>query len=323
MGLCTLPETPLAGAQDVECEGEIRDGVGEDAGGEAAGAVGDEIEKRAGEHCRRPIRWLVFEAKGEATDEEGAPCEGAEWNVGEIFAHEETEEESAPEKFFDEGDDDGHAEESEREICPIRPAVCAEKIRVEAVGARCESEENLRRNPHHEGEEADESREAEAGERAKLDGFPQFPEQDGADECLEREDPIFGVRVAGVALADFLHGLAEKQKRKKDDERREISYAVRTHINHFMGNTSMNPDKTQEANPEQLLKLLEQQVADARDRRTARETSRSKGGTIGLFIIVGGAAIALWMLMLLLDQMRPQRGERRESASAGATEHNR
>ena len=85
----------------------------------------------------------------------------------------------------------------------------------------------------------------------------------------------------------------------------------------------MNPDQTQEANPEQLLKLLEQQVADARGRRTARETSRSKAGTIGLFIIVGGAAIALWMLMLLLDQMRPQRWERRESASAGATEHNR
>ncbi len=85
----------------------------------------------------------------------------------------------------------------------------------------------------------------------------------------------------------------------------------------------MRPDKTQEANPEQLLKLLEQQVADARDRRTARETSRSKAGTIGLFIIVGGAAIALWMLMLLLDQMRPQRGERRESASAGITERNR
>ena len=85
----------------------------------------------------------------------------------------------------------------------------------------------------------------------------------------------------------------------------------------------MNADKTQEANPEQLLKLLEQQVADARDRRTARETSRSKAGTIGLFIIVGGAAIALWMLMLLLDQMRPQRGERRESASADAVERNR
>ena len=78
----------------------------------------------------------------------------------------------------------------------------------------------------------------------------------------------------------------------------------------------MNPHKTQEPNSEQLLKLLEAQVADARNRRTARETSRGKAGTIGLFIIVGGATIALWMLMLLLDQMRPQRGERKESASA-------
>ena len=82
----------------------------------------------------------------------------------------------------------------------------------------------------------------------------------------------------------------------------------------------MNPDKTQEANPEQLLKLLEMQVADARNRRAARETSRGKAGTIGLFIIVGGAAIALWVLMMLLDQMRPQRGERKESASAQPAE---
>lgn len=82
----------------------------------------------------------------------------------------------------------------------------------------------------------------------------------------------------------------------------------------------MNPHKTQEPNSEQLLKLLEAQVADARNRRTARETSRSKAGTIGLFIIVGGATIALWMLMMLLDQMRPQHGQGKESASAQPAE---
>ena len=82
----------------------------------------------------------------------------------------------------------------------------------------------------------------------------------------------------------------------------------------------MNADNTQEANPEQLLKLLEAQVAVARDRRAARETSRSKAGMIGLFIIVGGAAIALWMLMLLLEQMRPQHAEHRENASASTAE---
>lgn len=82
----------------------------------------------------------------------------------------------------------------------------------------------------------------------------------------------------------------------------------------------MTTDHTQEANPEQLLKLLESQVAAARERRTARETSRSKAGTIGLFIIVGGAAVALWMLMMLLEQMRPHRAEQRESASFAPAE---
>ena len=74
-----------------------------------------------------------------------------------------------------------------------------------------------------------------------------------------------------------------------------------------MEKTSISSDKTQEPNSEQLLKLLEAQVAAARERREVRETRRSKAGTIGLFIIIGGAALALWMLMLLLDQMRPQR----------------
>ena len=82
----------------------------------------------------------------------------------------------------------------------------------------------------------------------------------------------------------------------------------------------MNPDQTQEANPEQLLKLLETQVTAARARRSTQETSRGKAGTIGLFIIVGGAAIALWVLLLLLEQMRPPRGERREITSAPAAE---
>ena len=78
----------------------------------------------------------------------------------------------------------------------------------------------------------------------------------------------------------------------------------------------MNPEKTQEAQPEQLLKLLESQVAEARARRSERETSRGKAGMIGLFLIVGGAALALWVLMMLLEQMRPERGARRENASA-------
>ena len=76
-----------------------------------------------------------------------------------------------------------------------------------------------------------------------------------------------------------------------------------------MEKTSISSDKTQEPNSEQLLKLLETQVAAARERRMARESGRGKAGTIGLFIIIAGAAFALWMLTLLLENVRPQRGE--------------
>ena len=82
----------------------------------------------------------------------------------------------------------------------------------------------------------------------------------------------------------------------------------------------MNPDKTQEPNPEQLLKLIELQVASARERRLARDSGRGRAGTIGLVVIVGGAAIALWLLMLLLEPMRPQHGGGTESAGVQTKE---
>ncbi len=85
----------------------------------------------------------------------------------------------------------------------------------------------------------------------------------------------------------------------------------------------MNADKTQEANPEQLLKLLELQVAAARERRTSGEIRRSKAGTIGIFVIIGGAALALWILTLLLEQMRPQRGEPHEVVNVSTAEGGR
>ncbi|MCX6980016.1 MAG: hypothetical protein NTV08_04590 [Verrucomicrobia bacterium] len=87
-----------------------------------------------------------------------------------------------------------------------------------------------------------------------------------------------------------------------------------------MEKKSMIPNETRETNPEQLLKLLEMQVAMARERRAAREAGRSHAGKVGLFIIVAGAAFALWMLTVLLDQMRSQHGERKENASASPAE---
>lgn len=154
----------------------------------------------------------------------------------------------------------------------------------------------------------------------------QSPEQGGAGEGLKRKNPVFRLCPCpvGVAVADLFHRGVEEEKRKKNQERRGISYPVGSHIiTHFMDNKTMSLDKTQDANPEQLLKLLEMQVTAARERRAARETGRRTVGTVGLIIIIGGAAFALWMLSLLLGQMRPARGGNQENADGPAAEISR
>ena len=71
----------------------------------------------------------------------------------------------------------------------------------------------------------------------------------------------------------------------------------------------MNENKNAQPEAEQLLKLLDIQLAAARDRRNATGSKRSSAGMIGLAVIVAGAAFALWILMTMLDQMRPQQRE--------------
>ena len=71
----------------------------------------------------------------------------------------------------------------------------------------------------------------------------------------------------------------------------------------------MNQDNSPQPQTEQLLNMLEAQIAASRSQRTSQNSSRSKTGLIGVIVIVIGAAVALWMLMVMLEQMRPQHNE--------------
>jgi hypothetical protein len=86
---------------------------------------------------------------------------------------------------------------------------------------------------------------------------------------------------------------------------------------------SINSNQTQETNSEQLLKLIEVQLAEARKRRLAREAGRGKAGLVGIFVIVGAAVVALWVLSVMLEQMRPHRGDRGENVGDAAVEGSR
>jgi hypothetical protein len=81
----------------------------------------------------------------------------------------------------------------------------------------------------------------------------------------------------------------------------------------------MNEEKSPQPQAEQLLKMLDIQLAAVRERRSAKGAGRSNAGLIGLVVIVAGAAVALWILMEMLEQMRPQRQENQPPIVASET----
>jgi hypothetical protein len=62
---------------------------------------------------------------------------------------------------------------------------------------------------------------------------------------------------------------------------------------------------SQQPNAEQLLKLLDSQMAALRQKREVNSPNRNAVRVFSLCVIVFGAALALWVLSYMLDEMRP------------------
>ncbi len=83
-----LHELPVALVDDVEVEGPIGDGVGDDARAEAFGADEEDAHHESVENSFGPLR-AVIKAEGEAHGEEAEPGEGADGDVFEASAADE------------------------------------------------------------------------------------------------------------------------------------------------------------------------------------------------------------------------------------------
>ena len=175
----------------------VAEGVGEDAGGEAFGAIGDEVEEDAGGDGGWPIWERVFEAEASGDDGGRFPGERAEGDGVEVVIDEVAEEEAAPEDFFDEGDDDDEAEEADGEIEVEGPGWggggAAEEIGVKAIEPRGSVEPLLWGDPEDEGEDADGGGEEDAARGTEGISGPEAEEEEAADEGLEGDDPVDGV----------------------------------------------------------------------------------------------------------------------------------
>ena len=64
--------------------------------------------------------------------------------------------------------------------------------------------------------------------------------------------------------------------------------------------------------PEQLLKMLDLQMQSSRQLRANRGKGRSGMRVLSIAIILGVMTLALWVLMTVLEEMRPQKGGGRE-----------
>src|SRR6266853_1492354 len=114
--------------------------------------------------------------------------------------------------------------------------------------------------------------------------------------------------------AEFRNAVANEKEGKKNEKGRKISSHEGDVIDRFSKPKAMNEKQTPQPEAEQLLKLLDMQLTAARERRLARESSRSKTGVIGLVAIVVGAVIALGMLLMMLEQMRAERPAHADAA---------
>ena len=70
----------------------------------------------------------------------------------------------------------------------------------------------------------------------------------------------------------------------------------------------MNENNASQPSPEQLLQLLDAQIKNARALRGVKDTDKNHTVSfvvIGIILIVG--AIALWFMLSMLENMRPER----------------
>ncbi len=180
--------------------------------------------EQAGEERRRPVGRAVFEhEKHRHAEEEKAGCTRRAAPL-EVFLDEVAHQKSAPEKLFQDRNDQRKTHESSHDREPVQCRI-GDEVGIESIHACGLAEEQLRTHPHRQDDKAC----ADAPENpAPILEFVLLPENrddDRADNRLKREDPIPRLaKQQGVgALAETLDKGHEAKACEKDQERQSIA----------------------------------------------------------------------------------------------------
>ena len=140
--------------------------------------------------------------------------------------------------------------------------------------------------------------------------FPIGSDQRSADDRLERKYPVArcGDDPPRLPVKELPDDLAQSKKPHENEERREISSLFRIGTKHTK---AVNETKSLEPTPDQLLKLLDLQLAQQRATRLHGSGKRTMIRIVGIFLILGGCVAAILILQYALSELRPGEGVER------------
>jgi len=121
--------------------------MGENARSQTLGAIGNNVVKRACDKRGWPIGARMTKGKRNSHDGEREPVKFAKWNSLEMFVDNKAKQETAPENFFHQRNDDNKTKETKKNRRPISSRVALKQCRVEANSTWREVKEILRRDP--------------------------------------------------------------------------------------------------------------------------------------------------------------------------------
>src|SRR6266550_4966282 len=105
--------------------------MGENARSQTLGAIGNNVVKRACDKRGRPIGARMTKGERNSHDSEREPVKFAKWNSLEMFVDNKAKQETAPENFFHQRNDNNKAEKMKRNRGPVKCRIVPKNLRIE------------------------------------------------------------------------------------------------------------------------------------------------------------------------------------------------
>jgi len=206
--------------------------MGENARSQTLGATGNNVVKRACDKRGRPIGARMTKGERNSHDSEREPVKFAKWNSLEMFVDNKAKQETAPENFFHQRNDDNKTEETKKNRRPISSRVVLKQCRVEANGTRREVKEILRPDPDAKNGHRDEQAKDDVFQSMKLVAATKLEQERATEDSLHRINPELGMTQEKY-LAASGEELAKREQSQEQNHWQDVGQELPAMRLHF------------------------------------------------------------------------------------------